>query len=174
MISKKMEKALNEQVNKEYFSSYLYLSMAAYFENKNLKGFANWMRVQVQEELLHSMKFFDFIIERGGKVELKAIEAPQIDWKSILDAFEAAYKHENFISESINNLVALSLEEKDFAANSFLQWFVNEQVEEESSVDAVVQKLKLLGEEKGSGIFMLDNELGTRVFTPPAASGSAN
>ncbi|HPG30260.1 MAG TPA: ferritin [bacterium] len=170
MINKKIEKAFNEQLNKEYFSSYLYLSMAAYFESRNLKGFANWMRVQTQEELAHFMIFFDNIIERGGKVSLTGIESPQTEWKSILDAFEAAYKHELFISNSINELVALSIQEKDYAANNFLQWFVKEQVEEEASVDEIVQKLKLLGEEKGGGIFMLDNELSSRIFTPPAVN----
>ncbi len=170
MLKEKINKALNEQINREVFSAYLYFSMCAYFDSINLKGFSNWMRVQAQEELFHANKFFSFVLERGGKVELEAIEKPQVIWKSPLDAFGAAYNHEIFISTSINNIVALTLEEKDFAAHSFLQWFVNEQVEEEANADAIVKKLDLLGEAKGAGIFMMDNELGSRVFTMPAAA----
>ena len=174
MLKEKINKAFNSQVNKEVFSAYLYFSMCAYFDSINLKGFSNWMRVQAQEELFHANKFFSFVLERGGKIELEGIEKPQTTWKSPLDAFEAAYKHELFISASINDIVALSLEEKDFAAHSFLQWFVNEQVEEEANADEIVQKLKLLVDDKGSGIFMMNNELAARVYMPPAASAPAN
>jgi ferritin len=166
MIKGKMESALNKQLNAEFYSSYLYLSMSAYFESINIKGFANWMRIQTQEELVHAMKFYDYINERGGRVTLTAVEAPPIEWDSPLAAFEHVYKHEQKVTGLINELVNLSISEKDHASNNFLQWFVAEQVEEESSADAIVQKLKLIGEEHG-GLFMLDQELGQRIFTPP-------
>ncbi len=170
MIGKKMQEALNEQINAELYSAYLYLSMVAYFESINLPGFANWMRVQTQEEVMHAMKIYDYVNERGGRVILKSIGEPQAEWKSPLAAFEAAYGHEQKVTALINGLVNLSIEEKDHAANMFLQWFVNEQVEEESSADAIVQKLKLMADAPG-GMYMLDNEMGQRVFTPPAAEG---
>jgi len=171
MISKKMEKALNDQINAEFYSAYLYLSMEAYFESKNLPGFANWMRVQTQEEVVHAMKMYDYLIERGGRVVLNSIAEPQTEWKSPLVVFEAAYKHEQKVTGLINGLVDLSIKEKDHAANMFLQWFVNEQVEEEKSADEIVQKLKLMADAPG-GMYMLDNELAQRVFTPPAAQGA--
>ncbi len=166
MIKEKIQEALNKQLNAELFSSYLYLSMAAYFESINLKGFANWMRVQTQEELVHAMKFYNFIIERGGKAVLSAIEGPPTQWKSPLAVFEHAYQHEQKVTGLINNLVDLSIAEQDHATNNFLQWFVAEQVEEEASADEVVQKIKLMGDASG-GLFMLDQELAQRVFTPP-------
>jgi len=166
MISKKMQDALNEQVNAELYSAYLYLAMEAYFESLNLAGFANWMRIQTQEEALHAMKIYDFVNERGGKVSLKAIAQPPSEWDSPLAVFEAVYKHEQKVTGLINKLVNLAVQEKDHATNSFLQWFVNEQVEEEASANGVLQKLKLVDKTPG-GIFMLDSELGQRVFTPP-------
>ena len=169
MLKKKIEEAFNEQINWELYSSYLYLSMSAYFLSINLNGFASWMRVQALEELTHAMKFFDFINERGGRVELLAVKAPQKEWESPLAAFEDAYEHECLVSGRINDLVNLSLDERDHASNNFLQWFVGEQVEEESSVDAVVQKLKLIKGD-GGGLFLIDQELAQRVFTPPAAA----
>lgn len=170
MISKKMEDALNGQVNAELYSAYLYLSMESYFKSQNLMGFANWMRVQTQEEMMHVMKIYDFIDERGGRVLLKAIDGPPTEWESPLTVFEAAYIHEQKVSALINDLVDLAIKEKDHATNSFLQWFVNEQVEEEASADQVVQQLKMVADAPG-GIFLLDRELGQRVFTPPAAEG---
>ena len=170
MISKNMENALNEQVNAELYSAYLYLSMESYFKAQNLNGFANWMRVQTQEEVSHAMKIYDFINERGGRVLLKAIEGPETDWDSALAVFKAAYEHEQKVTGLINNLVDLAIKEKDHATNSFLQWFVNEQVEEEASADEIVQQLKMMEKAPG-GMFMLDRELGQRVFTPPAAEG---
>lgn len=170
MISKKMEKALNEQINAELYSAYLYLSMESYFKSLNHNGFANWMRVQTQEEVSHAMKIYDFINERGGRVMLKAIEGPETQWKSSLEVFEAIYNHEQKVTALINGLVDLAIEEKDHATNSFLQWFVNEQVEEEASADEIVQQLKMMKDAPG-GIFMIDRELGQRVFTPPAAEG---
>jgi ferritin len=172
MLSKKIEKALNEQVNAEMYSAYLYLSMESYFQSLNLKGFANWMRAQSQEEMMHAMKIYDFVNERGGKIALKPIEGPPTKWNSPLDVFEAVLAHEQKVTGLINNLVDLAIQEKDHATNSFLQWFVNEQVEEESSADDKVQQLKMIEKAPG-GIFMLDRELGRRVFTPPATKGEA-
>jgi len=171
MISKKMEEALNEQVNAELYSAYLYLSMESYFKSENLNGFANWMRVQTQEEVAHATKIYDFINERGGRVTLKAIEGPQTEWDSALAVFKAAYEHEQKVTGLINDLVDLAIKEKDHATNSFLQWFVNEQVEEESSADEIVQQLKMMENAPG-GMFMLDRESGQRVFTPPATEGA--
>ncbi len=170
MISKKMVKALNEQVNAELFSAYLYLSMEAYFKSLNLNGFANWMRVQTQEEISHAMKIYEFINERGGRITLKAIDGPQTKWDSPLVVFKAVYEHEQKVTGLINDLVDLAIKEKDHATNTFLQWFVNEQVEEESSADDMVQQLKMMEKAPG-GMFMLDRELGQRVFTPPVAEG---
>jgi ferritin len=169
MLDKKVEKAFNGQLNAELYSSYLYLSMSAYFQSLSLSGFANWMRVQGQEELVHAMKFYDFINERGGRVTLKAIEAPPTEWDSPLAAFEEAYRHEQKVTGLINDLVELALKERDHASHIFLQWFVTEQVEEEDSANAVIQKIKLMGDAQG-GLFMLDRELGQRIFTPPAAT----
>lgn len=166
MLKEKLQDELNKQINEELYSAYIYLSMNAYFESMNLKGFANWMRVQVQEELVHAMKFYDFIVGRGGRVKLDQITKPPIEWKSPLDAFEAAYAHEQHITGRINILVNLAIEEKDHATNAMLQWFVTEQVEEEANTSSVVEKLKLAGK-KGPGLLMLDQELGTRVFIPP-------
>ena len=169
MIKEKIQDALNEQINAELYSSYLYLSMSAYFESINLKGCANWMRVQTQEELVHAMKFYDYLIERGGKVVLSSIESPPTEWPSPLAIFEQAYQHEQKVTGLINGLVDLAIAEKDHATNNFLQWFVSEQVEEEASADEVVQKIKLMGDAHGV-IFMLDRELAQRVFTPPTAT----
>ncbi len=165
MISEKIEDALNRQINAEIYSSYLYLSMSTYFESINLKGFANWMRVQAQEELVHAMKIYNHIAERGGRVVLTSIEAPLTEWESELSVFESVYKHEQKVTGLINNLVDLAIEEKDHATNSFLQWFVDEQVEEEASADEIVHKLKIIGD-LGNGMLMLDNEFGKRKFNP--------
>ena len=168
MIGEKIETAFNEQINWELYSAYLYLSMSAYFLSINLNGFANWMRIQALEEVTHAMKFFDFINERSGRVTLLETKAPPKEWESPLAAFEDAYEHECFVSSRINDLVNLSLDQKDHASNNFLQWFVSEQVEEEASVDEMAQKLKIIGGD-GGGLFMLDQELAQRVFTPPGA-----
>ena len=169
MLNNDMEKALNAQVNAEMYSAYLYLSMSAFFQSKSLSGFAGWMRVQAQEEMVHAMKFYDFINERGGRVILEPIEAPPTDWDSPLATFEAVYEHEQKVTGLINELVELAREKHDHATNIFLQWFVSEQVEEEDSANEVVEKIKLVGDAKG-GLFMLDRELGQRVFTPPATT----
>jgi ferritin len=172
MLNKEIEGALNDQINAEIYSSYLYLSMASYFESLSLPGFSNWFKIQAQEELTHAMKFFDFISERGGRVQLKPIEGPPTEWESPLSAFEAAYKHEVHVTDRINKLVDLSIKLSDHAANTLLQWFVSEQVEEEATADEIVQHLKLVKGE-GQGLFMIDRELGQRVFTIPAATGEA-
>ena len=168
MLKERIEKALNDQVNAEMFSAYLYLSMSANFSAMNFSGFAQWMKVQATEEMVHAMKIYNFIIERGGRVTLAQIDAPETTWETPLAAFEAALKHEQYITGRINDLVDISIEEKDHASNIFLQWFVSEQVEEEASADEIVQKLKLVGN-KGNAIFMLDRELGARAFTMPAS-----
>lgn len=169
MIKEKIKDAINKQINAEMYSAYLYLSMSTYFESINLKGFASWMKAQTQEEMVHAMKFYDYVNERGGKVLLTAIDAPPTQWDSTLAVFEYTYKHEQKVTGLINDLVDLAISEKDHATNNFLQWFVAEQVEEESSADEVVQKLKIAGDQ-GGGLFMLDRELGQRVFTPPTTT----
>jgi ferritin len=161
MISKKMLDALNNHLNEELFSSYLYLSMATYFEDKNLNGFANWFKMQAREEWAHGMKIYDFINQTGGKVTLKAIKAPKTTWKSILDVFKETLAHEKYITGLINKLVGQAMQAKDYATNNFLQWFVTEQVEEEATAEELLNKVKLIGDAK-SGLFMLDRELGFR------------
>ncbi|BAW31318.1 MAG TPA: ferritin [Methanothermobacter sp.] len=166
MLSKRMEDALNRQLNAELYSAYLYLSMAAYYEASDLPGFANWMRVQAQEELTHAMKFFDYIIRRDGRVTLKAIEKPPDEWDSPVDVSTHVLEHERKVTGLINDLVDLALEEKDHATYNFLQWFVAEQVEEEESASELLRKVKMASESP-AGILMVDNELGGRVFNPP-------
>lgn len=161
MLSPKIEEAFNKQINAEFYSSYLYLSMAAYFEWRSLPGMAHWMRLQVDEENAHGTKFYDFIHERNGRVKLAAIDAPEVEWDSPLAAFEAALAHEQKVTGLINDLVNLAMAEKDHAAANFLQWFVDEQVEEEANAAEVVDMLKLAGE-KGTALFMIDRQLGQR------------
>ncbi|MCK4657721.1 MAG: ferritin [candidate division Zixibacteria bacterium] len=172
MISKKMQDAMNEQVKAEFYSAYLYLSMSAYLESIDLPGLANWMRVQYQEEVTHAEKIYDHVIERDGRAIVKSWDSPLTDWESPLDLFEAAYKHEQLVTSLINKLVDTAIAEHDHASQIFLQWFVNEQVEEEASVKAVIQQFKLLGDSR-AGLFQIDRELGQRVFTPPAATQGA-
>lgn len=160
-LNEKMQKALNDQINAELYASYLYLSMSAYFEDIDLPGFAAWMEAQSQEETGHVMRIYKFIIERNGRVILQAIDAPPSEWASPLAAFEAAYGHEVKVTGMINKLVDTAIQEGDHASKSFLDWFVNEQVEEEASVDEVVQKLKLIGD-FSYGLLMLGNELAQR------------
>ena len=171
MLNPKIEEAFNRQVNAELHSAYLYLSMAAYFESETLSGMATWMRVQAQEEVAHAMKFFDFINERDGRVTLTQVEGPQTEWRSPLDAFQGAYAHECKITAMINQLVDLAIQESDHAANTFLQWFVSEQVEEEATAKSIVDKLKLAGD-NSVALLMLDGEFGQRTFTPPPAESA--
>ncbi len=166
-MKKNMVQALNKQINEELFSSYLYLAMSAQFEDMSLPGFAGWMRVQAQEEISHAIIFFNYINERGDRVELEEIKKPQKQWKTPLEMFEAAYKHECYISDCINKLMDLAIKERDYATQNMLQWFIEEQVEEEASADAILQKLKRIGDAQGM-LFMLDRELGERSFEPPA------
>ena len=161
MISNAMQKAINEQINKELYSSYLYLSMAAFFENRNLPGFAKWMHVQAGEEHEHGMKFFKNLVDRGGKVELRAIAAPETDWKTNLDVFKQVQEHEAAVTASINALYELALKEKDYPAQVMLQWFISEQVEEEKNAADIVQQLELI-DAKGTAVLMLDHQLGKR------------
>ena len=163
MLKGKMLDALNEQINAEQYSSLLYLSMSSYFHDKGLPGFANWMYVQYQEELSHANKFFNYVIERGGKVELKAIKQMPTTWEGVIDAYEATLEHEQLVTGLINNLVDVAIEERDHAAQSFLRWFVDEQVEEEANVTEILDTLKLI-DGQGNGIFMLDREMRSRTF----------
>jgi ferritin len=161
MISKTMQDATNEQINKELYSSYLYLSMAAYFESKNLPGFAKWMRVQADEETKHGMKFFQHLVDRGGRVLLKVIAAPGTEWKSNLEVFKEAQSHEAAVTTSINSLYELAIKEKDYPSQVLLQWYITEQVEEEKNAAEIVQQLELI-DAHGTAVLMLDHQLGKR------------
>lgn len=158
MLKPKIEKALNNQLNKELYSSYLYLSMSAYFESINLTGMANWMKIQSDEEYIHARKFYEYINEAGGRVTLDTIDKPKTEWKNVIDVFEETLEHEIHITEKINDLVSLALDEKDHATNSFLQWFVDEQVEEISVADQILNDVKMVAENK-NGLFLIDREL---------------
>lgn len=168
MLSEKLQNAFNEQINKELYSEYLYLSMAAYCYANDLDGIANFFMVQTQEEHFHAMKIFNFINDRNGRVALKPIQGPQVEFNSIIDVFEKTLEHEKFVTASINNLMDIAIKENDHAAASFLKWFVDEQVEEEAMVNKILSKLKLIGGE-GQGLLMLDAELAARTFTPPVS-----
>ncbi len=161
MLSPKFQEALNRQINAELFSSYLYLSMSAWFESEDFKGMAHWMRIQTNEETAHAMRIFDFINDRGGVVALTEIEAPKTKWKSTLEAFEDAYEHEKKITQMINDLFNLAAAERDSAGHDFLEWFAREQVEEESAAQLIVAQLKLVGD-SGVGQYMIDQDLGKR------------
>lgn len=167
MLGKKMEKALNAQINAELYSSYLYLSMATHFSATGLAGCANWMQQQAQEELFHAMKMFAFVNGRGGRVLLESIAKPPQKWKTTLQVFEDVLAHEQKVTGLINSLVDLAIAEKDHAANNFLQWYVAEQVEEEDNAGNLVNRLKLIGKD-ANGLFTLDTELAQRKFVLPA------
>ena len=170
MLKQEVEKAFNDQMNAEMYSAYLYLSMAAQFEAQDLRGFAQWMKVQAQEEMAHAMKFYAHVNERGGRVLLGAIDAPPAEWATPLAAFQAALEHERKVTGLINKLVRLARKTGDEAAGVFLQWFVTEQVEEEASAGEVVEKLKLV-KDSPNALFMMDQQLGQRVFVPSPAEG---
>ena len=161
MLSAKMKKALNKQINFEFYSSYLYLAMSADFASKNLDGFAAWMQHQAQEEWGHGMKIYKYINDRGEKVKLDGIDTPPAEWASVLEAFEASYKHEQEVTKHIDDLMKLAQDESDFASAAFLQWFITEQVEEEDNVSSIVEKLKMVGESP-QGLFMLDRTVAQR------------
>jgi ferritin len=161
MISKKMQDALNRQINEEMYSSHLYLAMAALCEYEGFKGTARWLRVQAQEETGHALRIFDFVLERGGQVVLAAIQKPDIVFKSLLDIFERTLKHEQHITACIHKLADQAATEKDHATQNFLIWFVNEQVEEEAGVGDVITRLKMAGT-AGAGQLFMDSDLGKR------------
>jgi ferritin len=161
MIKEKIEKALNQQLNQELYAFYLYLSMSAHFESINLNGFANWMRFQAEEEKTHGLKFYDYILQANGKIDLKQIDAPKKSWKSVQELFEDTYNHEKKVTESIYDIVDLSISERDHATHNFLQWFVSEQVEEEATALKILEKIKLIGDNQGA-LFIFDREMGSR------------
>jgi len=165
MISEKMQEALNEQVNKEFYSAYLYLAMSAYCNTVGLPGFANWMRMQFEEESLHVTKMYDYILDQGGQVHLKQIDEPPKEYGSALDVFQQTLEHEQYVTGLIHQLMDLAVEEKDYATQTFLQWYVTEQVEEEANVNDILAPLRMVGDDKG-GLMMIDQQLAKRL--PPA------
>ncbi|MCU0848134.1 MAG: ferritin [Spirochaetes bacterium] len=167
MIKPVIEEAINSQINKELYSAYLYLSMSAYFHGRNLEGFANWMEVQTQEEMMHAKKFYDYLISRGGKVKLMPIDGPKTTWDSPDQIFDETYKHEQLVTESIDKLMDLAVKEGDHATQAILQWYVTEQVEEEANASGILEKLRLTGKD-GSAIFLIDRELALRTFNMAA------
>jgi ferritin len=169
MISKKMLQGLNKQLNNELYSAYLYLSMSSYSNFIGLKGAANWFMVQYQEEMTHFMKFYNYVNSQGEHVDLAAMDAPPSEFGSLLSMYQQTLKHEQFITASINDWMELAIQEKDHATQIFLQWFVIEQIEEESNDNDIIAKLKLVGD-TGPGLLMIDNELAARVFTPPTTT----
>jgi ferritin len=173
MLDDKVLKLLNEQITKEFYSGYLYMAMAGYFEDQNLAGFAHWMRMQGQEESCHALIFFNYVCERGGRIALGAIEQPQAAWDSPLAVFEAGVEHEKLVTASINNIGDAAVEVRDHATQSMLNWFYDEQVEEEASFDEIRAKLERVGD--GNGLYMLDEQLAQRVFNVPSplAGGEA-
>ena len=166
-MNAKVEEALNEQIHAEFFSFYLYLSVSAYFTTQHLDGFAHWMRIQAQEEFGHAMKLFDYLNERGGTVSLKGLDSPQSEWSSPSDAVESVLNHERYISQRINDLVDLATSAKDHATTVVLHWYVNEQVEEESTADTLFNQVKML-EGSPHGLLMLDRELAGRTLDASA------
>lgn len=173
MLNKRVEDALNAQINAELWSAYLYLSMASYCHAEGKSGIARWFEVQFKEEQDHAQIFYNYIVQRGGRVELKAIDAVPTSWTSLLNAFEETLKHEEKVTSLINNLMATALEEKDFATQSILKWFIDEQVEEEDNARTIIDSLRAIGD-NGYGLYMLDKELAARTYTqasPLANSG---
>ena len=168
MLSEKMVMKLNYQINRELYSAYLYLSMASYADSEGLSGFANWFKIQAKEEEYHAEKMYNYVNQQGRRVVLEAIEQPQTDFTSIVGLFEQTLKHEKVVTSLINGLVKLAREENDYATESFLQWYVTEQVDEEANPAEMIQKLKYVGKD-GRGLLMLDKELAARIFTPPPA-----
>ena len=167
MLSSTLQDAMNEQMKNEFFSAYLYMATAGYFQSEDLPGFASWMRVQALEEMTHGEKFFNFICDVDGRTELRPVAGPKNDFTLPVDAFEYGLEHERFVTERINQLMDLAREEGNHAAQIMLQWFVTEQVEEEASFSLIIRKLKRI-EGDGRGLLLLDDELGRRTFVPPA------
>ncbi|MGE4586421.1 MAG: ferritin [Mangrovibacterium sp.] len=168
MLKETVLKAMNDQINAEISSAYLYLSMSAWFEKEGLPGFANWMKVQYQEELTHAMKFFDYIHERNGRVLLQPVAGVETEFEDIILVFEKTLAHEQKVTALIDNLMDVAIAAKDHASQSFLQWFVDEQVEEEASVNSILDSLRLINGQ-GNGVFMMDRELSSRTFTDETA-----
>lgn len=169
MINEKISKVLQEQLNKEFYSAYLYLSMSAYFSDKGLLGFANWMRVQAQEEQVHAMLIYDFLINRNEKITLTTVDTPPNHWKSALNVMEESLKHEIHVTELINNIISVAEEVKDRATISYMYWFIDEQVEEEANAKTIIDTLKFIGDDK-SALYMLDQELAKRTFSEPSST----
>ena len=161
MLSQAVQDAINDQIHHEFHSAYVYLSMSAYLESANFTGFAKWMRIQAKEEVMHAMKLFDFVNDRNGRVVLKTLEQPQTEWKSVLDVFDHALKHEQKVTSMIHQLYALATKENDYATQVALTWFINEQVEEEATATSVVDRLKIANND-GAALLILDNQLGSR------------
>lgn len=167
-MNKRLAEELNKQITHEFFSSHFYLAMAAYAAQNDLPGFESWFLVQVEEENFHAMKFFNYLHQRGEKVTIKGFEDPKTEFTSLLEVFEGGLNHEKFVTERINLLMSIAHEEKDYAAISFLNWYVDEQVEEEESFTTLIRKIKMVGN-KGIGLYQLDKEVAARTFTPPVA-----
>ncbi|MEF9987896.1 MAG: ferritin [Christensenella sp.] len=165
MISQKMQDALNEQIKNEFYSAYFYLSMSAWFTGKNLAGFANWYTVQAQEERDHATMLMNYVLRVGGIAEFRAIDAPDTNFSSPMDIFEKTFAHEQKVTGMINNLMGLAIDERDFKTQQFLQWYINEQVEEEENASGLIEKLKISGT-SDAGILYMDNEAAARVYTP--------
>lgn len=170
VLNKRIEEEINKQINAEIWSAYMYLSMSAYFEHEGLSGFANWMKIQYHEELTHAMKFFDYVNNRGGRVKLMPIEGVPTEWKDAVEVFEETYEHEQKVTQLIYNLADVAKEERDHATISMLNWFLDEQVEEEDAASSILDQLKRIGA-KGHGMLMMDRELGQRVFVDETAEG---
>ncbi len=165
MLSPRIEEALNAQINAEMWSAYLYLSMSAWCHSNGQSGMGKWFEVQFKEEQDHAQILFNYIVQRGGKVTLSAIDAVPTEWENVLEVFESTLKHENKVTSLINNLFALTLEENDFATQSMLKWFIDEQVEEEDNAQTIIDKLRMI-KDNGYGLYMIDKELGARTYTP--------
>ena len=163
VISEKIQNILNEQINKEFYSAYLYLAMSAHFDEMGLKGFADWTKVQAREEVDHGMILFDYIIDRQGRVSLRQIEMPEENFGNPLEVFEKIYAHEKYVTDSINCVANMTDEECDLTTRYFINWYISEQVEEEANVDEIIKKLKMFGSEKAA-LYHLDKELGSREY----------
>ncbi len=168
-MDKKINDIINEQINKEIYSEYYYYSMAAYFKNEGLDGFANYFMVQAEEEHFHAMKFFNYVYERGGQVIVEAIKKPPTNFENAADVFKKALEHEQFVTASINNIMDIARDIKDYAAQSFLNWYIDEQVEEEDNMRTLLDKVTIAANHPNA-MFMLDEKLGMRAFTPPPAN----
>ncbi|GFZ32536.1 ferritin [Clostridium zeae] len=172
MLSERLIEALNEQINYEFYSSYTYLAMAAFAQSEDLDGFANFFRVQAQEELFHAMKFYDYVYQKNGDVTLEAIHKPQLKFENMIDVFERGYEHEQEVTRRIYNLADIANEEKEHSTISLLKWFIDEQVEEEDNFNKIIKKLRR-AESNPAALYMLDDELAQRVYVAPATGASA-